>query len=80
MTIGPDGMQKIVGILVTHPELFDSFRYQLVEFAKAQTGAELSEEEKVFLHNPYIVDLIKDFIERIDIKYDDKGGVLNKGR
>jgi hypothetical protein len=52
----------------------------LEDFVKAVSKQKLSDEEKAFLKNPYIVDLIKDFIFKLDIKYDKPSGVILKGR
>ena len=46
MTIGPDGMAKLIGSLVIHPELFKAFSSDLDEFAKIVSDKGLSEGEK----------------------------------
>lgn len=78
MTIGPDGMRILVGTLVVQPELLDLFTYHLDEFIKKISDKELSEDEEKFLKNAYITDMIKDFVYRIGIKYEESGGVIDK--
>lgn len=76
MTIGPEGMSKLIGTLALNPqEKYESFRYDPAEFIRSEgiSDKELSDEEIRFLRNPYILDMIKDFIYRISIKYDEAG-------
>jgi len=71
--IGPEGMSKLIGTLALYPdEKYERFRYDPQQFIKKEgiSNKELSKEEERFLKNPYILDMIKDFVFRIHIKYD----------
>lgn len=73
MVIGPEGMGKLIGTLALNPdEKYAPFRHDPQQFIRNEgiSDKELSEEETRFLRNPYILDMIKDFIFRLSIKYD----------
>jgi hypothetical protein len=73
MVIGPEGMSKLIGTLaLNYEQKYAPFRLDPEEFIRKEgiSDKELSEEEKRFLRNPYILDIIKDFIFRLSIKYD----------
>lgn len=76
MAIGEAGFREILGKIVTSRDELKSFLENPKEYMTIQ-GNVPSDKEFDFLSNPYIQDLIREFTDKLDIRFDSK---QDKGR
>jgi hypothetical protein len=63
----PEDMARIIGSIVVERD-FEEFRRDPKEYAKKLTSGDLSQEELRFLRNFYIINTIKEYMEKLDIR------------
>ncbi|MGH9982613.1 MAG: hypothetical protein ACRD8W_01500 [Nitrososphaeraceae archaeon] len=78
--MNPDGMIKVIGTLAVHPEKLNDFRDDPDGFVFGITGDRPDEEELRFFRDYYIIDILKEFGEKLDIRYTESGTATRKGR
>lgn len=71
MSIGVAGMAKVIGQLALKPGDIEKLREDVDKYVAELTNEKLSDEERRFLKDYYITDIIAEYTKKLGIKYSD---------